>query len=76
MSKCNWSTKADIYLSNGKVYSFKNGSEIKREISQPSSRNWSNEEISEFNNKMEKIGSDGRNQWQHLYGLNKWDEKI
>lgn len=77
MCKCNWSTKADVYLSNGKVYSFKNGAQYEREIPpSPPSRKWSVEEINEFERKMEIIGSDGRNQWQFLYGLDKWNNPI
>ena len=33
-------------------------------------------ERGEFRSSMEKIGSDGRNQWQFLYGLDRWDREI
>lgn len=33
-------------------------------------------EINEFKSSMEKIGSDGRNMWQHLYGRDKWDRDM
>lgn len=37
---------------------------------------WDDIERIEFNRSMEKIGSDGRNMWQHLYGRDQFDRPI
>jgi hypothetical protein len=44
--------------------------------SRDSGSTMTNEEISKFNEDMQKIGSEGRNQWQWLYGLDQFNRKI